>query len=108
MQPPVQKWLLPFLQECEFIYSFTSKLLLEPVELIIPIINNLSKGFIFVPLSTFSTNHKYAWNNLISQNLLFWSADIYYFPDLLYQTPILFYSQMKYHLSTAFGSGKFE
>ena len=68
MQPSVQRWLLPFLQECEFIYSFTSKLLLEPVELIIPIINNLSKGFIFVPLSTFSTNHKYAWNNLISQN----------------------------------------
>ena len=56
MQPSVERWLLPFLQESEFIYSFTSRLLLEPVELIIPLINNLSKGFLFVPFLTFSTN----------------------------------------------------
>lgn len=80
MQPSVERWLLPFLQESEFIYSFTSRLLLEPVELIIPLINNLSKGFLCAILNIFNqssmlgiTLHLKTMAKL--HPLLFWSAD---------------------------------
>lgn len=81
MQPSVQRWLLPFLQECEFIYSFTSKLLLEPVELIIPIINNLSKGSLshcqhFQPITSMLGITLYLKTMAKLHPLLFWSADI--------------------------------